>query len=58
LRHYVTDVGDLAGRNWQLREVLGDAVYDRDGNELQSGGLYLDVAPWRCHAFELKALWR
>jgi hypothetical protein len=56
LRHYVTDVGDLAGRNWQLREVLGDAVYDRDGNELQSGGLYLDVAPWRCHAFELKAL--
>jgi hypothetical protein len=47
---------DLASRSWQLRDLLGDAVYDRDGNELQSRGLYLDVPPWQCHAFELKAL--
>jgi Alpha amylase, catalytic domain len=43
----------LAGRSWQLRDLLGDAVYDRDGNELTEHGLYLDVAPWQCHAFEV-----
>ena len=27
--------------------------YDRDGDELQSRGLYLDVPPWQCHVFEM-----
>jgi len=31
---------DLAGRSWRLRDLLSDVVYDRDGNELQSRGLY------------------
>jgi hypothetical protein len=43
----------LAGRSWRLRDLLGTAQYDRDGNDLQSRGLYLDVPPWRCHAFEM-----
>jgi len=43
---------DLAGRQWRLRDVLGTAQYDRDGNDLQSRGLYLDVPPWQCHVFE------
>jgi hypothetical protein len=45
--------GDLGGRSRQLRDLLGEAVYDRDGNELTEHGLYLDVAPWQCHVFEL-----
>ena len=45
--------GNLGGRSWRLRDLLGDAVYDRDGNDLATNGLYLDVAPWQCHAFEL-----
>jgi hypothetical protein len=45
--------GDLAGRSWRLRDLLGDAIYDRDGNDLATHGLYLEVAPWQCHAFEL-----
>jgi len=45
--------GNLGGRSWRLRDLLGDAVYDRDGNDLATHGLYLDVAPWQCHAFEL-----
>jgi hypothetical protein len=28
------------------------ARYDRDGNELLSRGLYLDVPPWHAHVFE------
>jgi hypothetical protein len=43
----------LAGREWRLRDLLSSAVYDRAGTDLESRGLYLDVAPWRCHVFEV-----
>ncbi len=42
---------DLASRQWRLQDLLGEARYDRDGTDLQSRGLYLDIAPWHCHAF-------
>jgi hypothetical protein len=45
----------VGGRPWQLRDLLGDAVYERDGADLQTRGLYLDLAPWCCHVFEMKA---
>ena len=45
--------GDLAGRAWRLRDRLGPAVYDRDGNDLASRGLYLDVPAWGYHVFEV-----
>lgn len=45
---------DLIGKPWQLRDLVGDADYERDGNDLQSRGLYLDVAPWQHHLFEMK----
>ena len=51
--HVRGSFGDLGGRSWRLRDLLGDAVYDREGNDLATHGLYLDVAPWQCHAFEL-----
>ena len=41
------------GRAWRLQDQLGDATYDRDGDDLQSHGLYLDVPPWQVHAFSL-----
>ncbi len=43
----------LAGRQWRLQDLLGDARYERDGNDLQSRGLYLDVAPWQYYVFEV-----
>jgi hypothetical protein len=46
---------DLGGGGWRLRDLLGDARYDRDGNDLQSRGLYLDAAPWQYHVFELRS---
>ena len=42
---------DLASRSWRLRDELGTAVYDRDGSELQSRGLYLDEPAWHAAAF-------
>jgi hypothetical protein len=43
----------LSGRCWRLKDLLGDAVYEREGDELAGRGLYLDVAPWQYHVFEL-----
>ena len=42
---------DLGDYHWQLRDLLGDAQYDRDGNDLESQGLYLDLRPWQTHVF-------
>jgi hypothetical protein len=44
---------DLGNRRWRLRDLLGEAIYDRDGNDLQSRGLYLDMHPWQYHLFEM-----
>jgi len=45
---------DLGGAKWRLEDLLGNAIYERDGDELQSGGLYLDEPPWRASVFSLK----
>ena len=49
---------DLSGRRWRLRDLLGTAQYDREGSDLQSRGLYLDVPPWLCHVFEATSMQR
>lgn len=46
---------DLAARHWLLNELLGGASYEREGDDLNSRGLYVDLGPWRSHVFELKA---
>ncbi len=47
---------DLGNGHWRLQDLLGDAQHDRDGNDLQSRGLYLDVPPWQYHVFELRSV--
>ena len=44
---------DLAGRIVRLKDLTGPAEYDRAGDELASGGLYLDLPPWGYHVFAL-----
>jgi hypothetical protein len=44
---------DLRGEQWRLEDLLSDTQYDRDGDELESRGLYLDMAPWHYHVFSL-----
>jgi glycosidase len=47
---------DLAGRAVRLGDLLGSANYDRDGNNLISPGLYVDLPPWGRHAFAISTL--
>ncbi|HVY38556.1 MAG TPA: alpha-amylase family glycosyl hydrolase [Polyangia bacterium] len=52
---YVTlGMEGLAGRKFELRDLLSDVVYVRDGDGLVGNGLYLDVPPWGHHVFELR----
>ena len=44
---------DLGDGQWRLEDLLGDATYDREGNDLQARGLYLDESPWQAHVFSL-----
>jgi Alpha amylase, catalytic domain len=46
---------DLAGRPVRLEDLMSSARYDRDGSDLASRGLYLDVPAWSYHVFELTA---
>jgi hypothetical protein len=43
----------VAGAGWRLEDLLGDATYDRDSNDLAARGLYMDVAPWTASVLSL-----
>lgn len=46
--------GDLSDSQWRLDCLLSDVSYDRNGSELASRGLYLDLAPWQTHVFDVR----
>jgi Alpha amylase, catalytic domain len=43
----------VSGRTVRLKDLTSTAAYDRDGNELVSRGLYLDLPPWGFHVFDV-----
>ena len=47
---------DIAGKTWRFEDMIGGYIYDRDGHELYTKGLYLDVQPWQYHVFDMKNL--
>jgi hypothetical protein len=44
---------DLKGSQWRLHDLLGEAEYERQGDDLQAQGLYLDMPSWHYHVFEV-----
>jgi hypothetical protein len=51
---YVTlDLPGLAGATFALRDLTGEAQYERRGDGLGTSGLYLDMPPWGYHVFEM-----
>jgi hypothetical protein len=46
---------ELRGRQWRLDDLLSGAIYVRSGDEMRDAGLYIDLAPWQCHLFEVRA---
>jgi hypothetical protein len=47
---------DLAGSRWRLQDQLGSATYHRDGSNLQSNGLFLDMPPWQTGVYALRQI--
>lgn len=47
---------DLDGGAWRLSDRLGSTVFDREGSDLQTRGLYLDIPAWTSHVFEVTRL--
>jgi glycosidase len=47
---------ELRGRQWRLNDGLSGQTYDRSGDEMRDGGLYVDLKPWQCHLFQVSAL--
>ena len=48
--------GEVHGQTVQLNDLMSSVTYERDGDELISRGLYLDLAPWGYHVFEVSLL--
>lgn len=45
---------ELGGRGWQLRDLTGKDIYQREGDDLNARGLFLNVSSWQFHVFEMK----
>jgi hypothetical protein len=45
---------DLAGQTWQLADTLSGALYERDGSEMLSPGLFVDLEAWQFHFFTVQ----
>jgi len=40
---------DIGGAKWRLVDVLNGRRFDRDGGQMQSPGLYVDLEGWKWH---------
>jgi glycosidase len=54
--YVIPALSGLAGRGVRLVDLLGDASYERSGDDLAGPGLYLDLPPWGRQVFELRAV--
>lgn len=42
---------DLGGRSWRLVDMLSGDEYHRDGSEMQTTGMFVDLPAWGAHLF-------
>ncbi len=46
---------NMTGQTVQLKDSMGPAEYERNGDDMTSRGLYLDLPPWGYHVFTLSS---
>ena len=44
---------DMDGKSFQFTDLMSDSVYVREGDDLLSRGLFLDLPAWGYHVFEI-----
>jgi hypothetical protein len=47
---------ELLGRTVRFQDVLSPDYYDRPGDDLHSRGLFVDIAAWGYHVFDVQWL--
>jgi hypothetical protein len=45
---------ELRGKQCRLIDVLSGESYDLSGGEMRDAGLYVELAPWQCHLFQVR----
>jgi glycosidase len=45
----------LRDRTWRLDDRLSEDSFERRGNDMRDAGLYVELQPWQCCLFEVKA---
>jgi hypothetical protein len=45
-------------RTWTLHDLMGGNVFEREGNDLRTKGMYLDEPAWKFYVFSLNPLQR
>ncbi|MBO0719330.1 MAG: alpha-amylase [Blastocatellia bacterium] len=46
---------DLENRQWRFEDLLSkEEGFDREGNDLSKGGLYIDAPPWKASVYSMK----
>jgi hypothetical protein len=43
---------DWAGESWRLIDALSGVIYERDGTEMLSPGLFVELHPWNSNVFQ------
>jgi hypothetical protein len=43
---------EVRGETWHLTDALSDTSYERDGDEMASSGLYVELEPWGYSFFQ------
>jgi hypothetical protein len=46
----------IRGQKVRLHDLMGSVIYQRDGNDLLSTGLYLDLSAWGYHVFRVETV--
>lgn len=44
----------LGGDEWRLTDLVDGRVFDRDGDDLATDGLYVDLPPWAAHVLAVE----
>jgi len=50
------NVADLSQSNWRLTDLLGDEIHERDGEALNTRGLYFDLPPHAAQLFHFEPI--
>jgi hypothetical protein len=46
---------ELRDKMWRLDERLSGKTFERSGNDMRDAGLYVELGPWECHLFQVRA---